>query len=127
MLLEQDLSVLLLNAANTNRQAWRQPRRLLVPADDKTLLMRLLRQLKQAYLAQGNVQNALWALEQSLLLAPELASGFRERGHLYELLDCRYAAAMDYTHYLKLLPDASDAANLRQRLPELLRTQVTLH
>lgn len=99
----------------------------LAVSDDKTLLLRMLHQIKQAYLTQGDLESALWALEKTLIMGPELASGFRERGRLYELLDCRYAAAMDYSHYLKLVPDASDAAHLRKRLPELLRNQATLH
>jgi regulator of sirC expression with transglutaminase-like and TPR domain len=124
---EKDLEVLISHTFSFTRPASTQPRHFLAASEDKTLLVNMLRQLKQAYLSRGELEHALWALERILALVPELASGFRERGHLYELLDCRYAAAMDYTHYLELLPDARDAAHLRKRLPELLRTPVTLH
>ena len=124
---ENDLESLLARAYADNQVPPQQLRRFLAASDDKTLLVRMLRQLKQAYLSQGELPNALWALQKVLELMPELASGFRERGHLYELLDCSYAAAMDYSHYLELLPDASDAVLLRRRLPELLRVPITLH
>lgn len=124
---ENDLESLLAHAYADNQVPPQQLRRFLAASDDKTLLVRMLRQLKQAYLSQGELPNALWALQKVLELMPELASGFRERGHLYELLDCSYAAAMDYSHYLELLPDASDAVLLRRRLPELLRVPITLH
>lgn len=124
---DADLESLLSHACAHNQVPSQQLRRFLATCDDKTLLVRMLRHLKQAYLSQGELQNALWALQKTLELVPELASGFRERGKLYELLDCSYAAAMDYRHYLELLPDANDAAVLRERLPELLRTPITLH
>ncbi len=124
---EEDLVALLSRTYALDRVPSYQLKRFFAASDDKSLLVRMLRQLKQAYLSQGKLENALWALQKLLELVPEQASGFRERGYLYELLDCSYAAAMDYTHYLELLPDASDAAFLRKRLPTLLRTPVTLH
>lgn len=104
-----------------------QFRRCLSPSDDKTLLVSMLCQLKQCYLLQGDVTQALWALENILHLVPEMASGFRERGYLYELLDSRTAAAESYNRYLELQPDASDAKLLRERLPGLLQIPVTFH
>lgn len=101
--------------------------RFLSDTDDKTLLVRMLRQLKQGYLLHGDAQSALWALEKILLLTPDMASGFRERGYIYELLNCSTAAADDYRRYLELLPNASDAETLRARLPDLLHNSVTFH
>jgi regulator of sirC expression with transglutaminase-like and TPR domain len=101
--------------------------RFLSDTDDKTLLVRMLRQLKQGYLLHGDAQSALWALEKILLLTPDMASGFRERGYIYELLNCSTAAADDYRRYLELLPNASDAETLRARLPDLLQNSVTFH
>lgn len=124
---EKDLEMLLSHAFFFHRRPSQKLREHLAASDDRTILVRLLRQLKHAHLAQGDLESALRMLEQTMALVPGLASGFRERGQLYELLDCRYAAAMDYARYLELQPEAGDAAPLRERLPELLRTQVTLH
>jgi regulator of sirC expression with transglutaminase-like and TPR domain len=124
---ETDLAMLLSRTYAPAGVSTQQLRRFLSTSDDKTLLVRMLRQLKQSYLMRGDLQHALWALEIILQLTPEQASGFRERGYLYEMLDCGYAAAEDYHRYLELLPDASDAERLRKRLPLLLQRPVTLH
>jgi len=124
---ESDLALLLSSNYAPHKRPHYQFARLLSATDDKTLLIRTLRQLKQSYLKRGDAQSALWALEKILLLTPGMASGFRERGYLYELLDCGIAAADDYRRYLELLPDASDADTLRARLPELLQGSVTFH
>jgi regulator of sirC expression with transglutaminase-like and TPR domain len=124
---ETDLAMLFSRTYALGKVSSRQLKRFLSTSDDKTLLVRMLRQLKQAYLMRGDLQRALWTLENILQLVPGQASGFRERGYLYELLDCRDAAAEDYNRYLELLPDASDAALLRKRLPRLLQNPVTFH
>lgn len=124
---EQDLALLISSTYSLNRRPRYRLARFLSTTDDKMFLVRLLRELKHGYLLQGDAQSALWALENILLLIPGAASGFRERGYLYELLDCSIAAAEDYSRYLELMPDASDAEWLRQRLPQLLQHNVTFH
>lgn len=124
---ENDLAMLLSGTFALNRRPHYRLGRFLSTTDDKTLLVRMLRQLKQSYLQYGDAQSALWALENILLLMPGMASSFRERGYLYELLDCSIAAAEDYTRYLELMPDANDADALRKRLPQLLQHNVTFH
>lgn len=124
---KEDLAALYPTAGDFNQIAPQQPGHFLPSNNDKSLIVRLLHELKQAYMSKGNLESALWALEKTLELVPNLATGFLERGNLYELLDCNYAAAMDYSRYLELLPDASDASLLRKRLPELLYTTITLH
>jgi len=124
---ETDLAMLFSRTYALGKVSSQQLTRFLTTRDDTMLLVRMLRQLKQAYLIRGDLQRALWALEKILQLMPEQASGFRERGYLYELLDCRAAAAEDYHRYLELLPDASDAKSLLRRLPRLLQNPVTIH
>lgn len=124
---ETDLEMLLARTYAPGRVPLQQLKHFLSTSDDKALLVRMLRQLKQAYLLRGDVPHALWALENILQLVPEQPTGFRERGHLYELLDCSFAAAEDYNRYLEMLPDASDADRLRKRLPKLLQSRITLH
>ncbi len=124
---EDDLALILSGTYALRKRPSYRLGRFLSETDDKTLMVRMLRHLKQGYLLRGDPQSALWALEKILLLMPGMASGFRERGYLYELLDCSIAAADDYRRYLELLPDASDAEMLRARLPGLLESGVTFH
>lgn len=124
---EQDLASLFHRTFSLAGQTLFRPWRFLSTTGDKMLLVCVLRQLKQGYLQRGDARRALWAQEQILQLTPDAPSGFRERGQLYELLDCRIAAAEDYCRYLELSPDASDAEPLRKRLPQLLQHPVTFH
>lgn len=124
---EHDLALMISRAYGLERPPRYRLARFLSATDDKMLLVMLLRQLKQAYMLQGKVQSALTALENILALMPGMASSFRERGYLYELLDCSIAAAEDYCRYLELMPDASDAELLRKRLSQLLQRHVTFH
>lgn len=124
---EQDLALMLSRTYALYRRPRYRLARFLSITDDKMLLVRLLRELKQGYLLRGDAQSALWALENILSLIPGAASGFRERGYLFELLDCSIAAAEDYSRYLEMMPDASDAEWLRKRLPQLLQHNVTFH
>ncbi len=95
--------------------------------NDSHLVVRLLRRLKQAYMKHDKPAQALQVQQKIMQLVPDLPSSFRERGRLYELLDCPRAAAEDYSRYLDLAPDAQDAAPLRQRLAQLLRQPRVLH
>lgn len=124
---EQDLSLLLSRTYTLLCRPRYRLARFLSVTSDTMLLVRLLRQLKQQYLLRGDAWNALWVLDNILLLMPDIPSDFRERGHLFELLECSVAAAEDYSHYLELAPEASDAELLRKRLPRLLQQPVTFH
>lgn len=124
---EEDLALMLSTTCAFRQRPIHHLWRFLADTDDKALLVRMLRQLKQGYMLHGETQNALWALEKILLLEPGHAGSYRERGYLYELLDCNIAAADDYRRYLDMLPDAGDAESLRARLPELLYYSVTFH
>jgi regulator of sirC expression with transglutaminase-like and TPR domain len=124
---ENDLALMLTGSNGLPLQPHARLGNFLSDTDDQTLLVRMLRQLKQSYLLRGDPQSALRILEKILLLTPDMASGFRERGYLYELLNCSVAAADDYRRYLELLPNASDAEMLRERLPGLMESSVTFH
>ncbi len=94
---------------------------------DYSMVVRLLRRLKQAYLGYGEAAQALRVQEKIMQLLPEMPGDFRERGRLYELLGCPRAAAKDYSRYIDLAPDAHDVLPLRQRLPQLLSRPQVLH
>jgi regulator of sirC expression with transglutaminase-like and TPR domain len=94
---------------------------LLEPADNKQILARLLRNLKMIYLQNGNNQKALSALHRILLIDPEANEERRERGEIYERLECLRAAAEDYRGYLETAPLAPEAPVVRRRLIQLER------
>ncbi len=93
--------------------------RLLTSADHKDILVRMLRNLKAIYQKQRRWDKALAIVNRMLLIAPHVATDVRDRGELYEKLECFRAACADYAAYLRLEPGAADAIDIHRRLVEL--------
>jgi len=58
-------------------------------------------------------------LNRMLVVAPEARGELRERGMLYQRLECYRAALKDLQDYAALEPDAPDIDEVRARLVEL--------
>ena len=89
---------------------------LLATASKRDILVRMLRNLKVIYLHHERFEKALEVINQILLIGPELAEEVRERGELYERLECHRSALLDYQRYLRLEPQAPDLADIRNRI-----------
>jgi regulator of sirC expression with transglutaminase-like and TPR domain len=89
---------------------------LLAAASKRDILVRMLRNLKVIYLHHERFEKALDVINQILLIGPELAEEVRERGELYERLECHRSALLDYQRYLRLEPQAPDLADIRNRI-----------
>lgn len=101
--------------------------RLLGSAGKKEILVRMLRNLKASYLRTEEFARALPVVDRILLIMPELADEVRDRGLLYDRLDCVQAALANFRRYLELKPDASDAGDIRSRIIELQGQASILH
>jgi regulator of sirC expression with transglutaminase-like and TPR domain len=104
----------------------RLDRRLLRAASPREILVRLLSNLKQVYVEQTDLVRALACVDRILLLAPDLPRELRDRGILYQRLECYAAALRDFERYLRLAPDDDAASLIRETLPELLRQAARL-
>ncbi|MGI0026028.1 MAG: tetratricopeptide repeat protein [Nitrososphaera sp.] len=51
----------------------------------------------------------------------------RDRGYIYDKLECYRAASEDYKRYLSLAPDGPDLQYLRERLLEVEKAKRRLH
>ena len=91
------------------------------------ILARMLRNLLRIYLQRGDHPRALDAADLVLVLVPDSADELRVRGLLYAQLDCFGAAAADLRRYAELVPDAPDAARIRERADRLARAASTVH
>ena len=100
---------------------------MLVSANKKEILARMLRNLKAIYLEKGDHHHALSLMEWIIALSPADASQVRDRGLLYLQLECFRAALEDLQRYLTLAPDADDAAEIRHRVIELRHTATRLN
>ena len=95
--------------------------RMLAPATPREILVRMLRNLKHNYLAAGDLERTLGAVDRILLVSPQEAAELRDRGILFFRLECFAAALRDFERYLSLAPDDPMAARIRERLPDLRR------
>ena len=92
---------------------------MLAPCGRKSMLARMLRNLKGIYVKAGDFTRALRAVETLRILDPDSVDELRDRGALYAALDCYAAAASDLEGYLVLRPRCPEAPQLAARAAEL--------
>jgi regulator of sirC expression with transglutaminase-like and TPR domain len=91
----------------------------LEPAGKRQILARLLRNLKGIYREADKPQRLLEVLNRMLVVSPEAHGELRERGLLYQRLECYRAALKDLQDYAALEPEAPDIDDVRAKLVEL--------
>lgn len=89
------------------------------PAPPRDILARMLRNLKALFTEQPDWQRVLDVQQRLVLLLPQDYTELRDRGQAYMQLECPQAALADFKTYLEECPDASDAEEIRTRLPAL--------
>lgn len=91
----------------------------LADASSRTILVRMLRNLKSLFAEQPHWRQFLNVQERLVILLPDEISERRDRGLAFANLDCPQAALNDIEAYLAECPNAPDAHLLLQRLPHL--------
>ncbi len=91
----------------------------LAPAPARTILVRVLTNLKAIHLTRGEHARAHLALDRIVSLTPDAPGALRERGLLAARLGAMEAARADLTRVLELDPKASDAPMIEARLAQL--------
>jgi regulator of sirC expression with transglutaminase-like and TPR domain len=93
----------------------------------RDILRRMLNNLKWIYLERGEPLKTLSVLDQLVILDPSSASEIRDRGLLYITLE-RYAQALeDLESYLRLAPNADDAAMVKTQIEAVRNRYIRLH
>jgi regulator of sirC expression with transglutaminase-like and TPR domain len=100
---------------------------LLVSANKKEILARMLRNLKAIYLEQQDYARALSIIDWIVALRPGEAGEVRDRGLTYLKLECFRAALEDLERYLQMMPAADDLNEIRGCVVELRRSSVRLN
>ncbi|HSU62817.1 MAG TPA: tetratricopeptide repeat protein, partial [Burkholderiales bacterium] len=88
-------------------------------ATNRQILARLLRNLKAIYRDTDQPERLLAVLNRMLVVVPDSAAELRDRGIVYQRLECYRAALKDLTDYLEREPEASDLDEVRARLMEV--------
>lgn len=91
----------------------------LEPATNRQILSRVLRNLKGIYRESDKPERMLDVLNRMLLVTPDASAELRDRGYVYQRLECYRAAFKDLTDYTEREPDAPDLDEVRGKLLEL--------
>ena len=88
-------------------------------ASNRQILARVLRNLKAIYREADKPQQLLDVLNRMLMVSPDSSAELRDRGLVYQKLECYRAALKDLSDYAEREPDAPDMDDVRVRLMEL--------
>src|SRR5687767_8159772 len=88
----------------------------LEPASKRQILARVLRNLKGIYREADKPERMLQVLNRMLVVSPEASGELRDRGYVYQRLECWRPALKDLTDYLEREPDAPDIDDVRASL-----------
>lgn len=91
----------------------------LEPASNRQILARVLRNLKAIYRETDKPERMLEVLNRMLVLSPDAPTELRDRGFVYQRLECWQAAHKDLSDYLERDPEAADMDEVRGALVEL--------
>jgi regulator of sirC expression with transglutaminase-like and TPR domain len=100
---------------------------MLAPCGRKSMLARMLRNLKAIYLKTGDQERALRVLDLLLRVNPHSAEDLRDRGLLYASLECYGLAADDLQAHLERFPGTPDAPDLRAKAAEFRGKAARVH
>jgi regulator of sirC expression with transglutaminase-like and TPR domain len=89
---------------------------ILAPASHRTILLRMLRNLKALYVEANDWERVARSADRMLKLAPGLSEEVRDRGLAYLKLGHLGGAREDLTRYLTAQPGASDAEDIHALL-----------
>jgi len=116
---EADLRQRLAQVLPSERAEQAQLDQYLEPATPRQIIARVLRNLKNIYMQSGRHEQALAVMHRMLLVMPESAEELRDRGLLYQKLECFRPALSDLQNYLRRRPEAPDAAEIHGKIVEL--------
>jgi len=101
--------------------------RILDPASNRAMLVRLLRNLHGVYSEREDWERAARSADRILQLQPNHPEAMRDRGLAYLEMGHRAGARRDLARYLQNNPEAPDNGSLRERLVELNREVARPH
>jgi regulator of sirC expression with transglutaminase-like and TPR domain len=96
------------------------------PPDTRTILVRLLGNLKANYLQRKDFVRSLAVVDRLVHLDPHNPAWLRDRGALYQRLECVRAAIADLERYLEIASDDPESDVIRETIVKLSRHAPTL-
>ena len=96
-------------------------------ATPRQIVARMLRNLKAIYMKLEQHEQALAVMHRILLVLPEAVEELRDRGLIYERLECFRPALSDLQNYLRRRPNAPDAGDVHARIVDLKQAAARLN
>ena len=96
-------------------------------ATPRQIVTRMLRNLKGIYMQASKYEQALAVMHRILLVMPEAVDELRDRGIIYEKLECFRPALSDLQNYLRRRPNAMDAVEIHGKVDHLKRSAARLN
>lgn len=96
-------------------------------ADHATIIGRWLALLKNALLREERYTLALRCTDLALVFVPDDPYEIRDRGFIYQQLDCHQVAVSDYQYFIDQCPDDPAAELLKTQVNALSHDHVTVH
>lgn len=99
----------------------------LLSVDNPTVIGRWLALLKGALLREEQYTLALRCTDLALSFVPDDPYEIRDRGYIYQQLDCHQIAASDFQYFIEHCPDDPAIELLKNQVSAISRAPVTLH
>lgn len=99
----------------------------LLAVSKRQIVARMLQNLKGIYARARDHHKTLGVIERLLIISPDDPAEIRDRGLCLAALGRYSEARADLESYLGLLPDAADAATIREKIVQLRRNQARLN
>ena len=96
-------------------------------ADNPTIIGRWLALLKGALLREEDFSLALKCTDLALMFVPDDPYEIRDRGYIYQRLDCHQVAASDFQYFVEQCPDDPAIELLKNQINIMNETQIILH
>lgn len=92
---------------------------MLEPDENKTIIMRLINVIKAAYIQQESLEQALLCCDMLLRIDPSDAYEVRDRGFLFQQLDCLNLARTDFEFFIDHYPQDPIVGLLKRQIRQI--------
>ncbi|RUO80481.1 hypothetical protein CWI84_05340 [Idiomarina tyrosinivorans] len=92
-----------------------------------TIVQAYLTEVKHSLMMEAKFEQALTAISMLLTLSPNDPYEIRDRGYLYEELDCQHVAVDDYQYFVEQCPEDPSAEMLKLQLESYPGPQQVFH
>jgi len=92
---------------------------MLEPDENKTIIMRLINVIKAAYIQEESLEQALLCCDMLLRIDPNDAYEVRDRGFLFQQLDCLNLARTDFEFFIDHYPQDPIVGLLKRQIRQI--------